>query len=137
VTPFGILLAALLQAASAGPARGEIEVVAVGCVSGTTLTETNLNRNPSNGAENPARRWRLRLSKEQERALKEIGPNQVEVVGYANERELESATLTKSARVGLGRAYVGVGSSRTAAPDRVATPTLRVESFRQTRDTCR
>jgi hypothetical protein len=132
-----VLLAAILQGPTPGPARGEVEVAAIGCVSGSTLTETNLTRNPSSGAENPARRWRLRLSKAQERALKEIGPNKVEVLGFANVMELENATLVKSQKVGPGRAYVGAGSSRTVAPDRPALPTLRVESFTRTQDKCR
>src|SRR5262245_19924424 len=99
-----VLLAAMLQSPTPGPARGEVEVVAIGCVSGTTLTETNLTRNPSSGAENPARRWRLSLSKAQEKALKEIGPNQVEVFGFAREMELESASLVKTQKIGPGRA---------------------------------
>ncbi|MEZ5284569.1 MAG: hypothetical protein R2712_07140 [Vicinamibacterales bacterium] len=68
--------------------RGEVEVEAVGCVSGTTLTETNLNRNPSNGAENPNRRWRLRLSKAQEAALKELGAVQCGSSGWRTSARL-------------------------------------------------
>lgn len=125
------------RAADVPRSAHDIEVTATGCLSGDTLTETNLNRNPSNGVPNPARRWRLRVTSAQRQLLKELDPGrQVEVWGVADGRELESATVGKSVRVGPGRAYVGAESKKTPARA-VVLPTLVVETVKQTADSCR
>ena len=55
------------------PDATEVEVLAVGCVSGQTLTESTLTHNPNAGQEglNPNRRWQLVLSAERLRRLRD------------------------------------------------------------------
>ena len=123
--------------------RGEVEVQVVGCVSGDTLTETNLNRaeGHANSAEglNPKGRWRLSLSKEQREQLRKLSRNQVEIFGSVRKSELESGRIVKSARVGKkGRAWVGTsGSKGKSDVEAVALPLLRVGSFKALEGTCR
>jgi hypothetical protein len=73
----GIAAMALLLGAQPSPPQpnvvlkqGDVEVQAVGCLAGTTLTETNLNRGSSSDGLNPTRQWRLRVTKEQRAQLK-------------------------------------------------------------------
>jgi hypothetical protein len=134
-------LAVLAQPSPPAPDRQakdrEIEVQAIGCVSGDTLTETNLNRGSSSEGLNPARRWRLRLTKEQRAALREVQGKQVEVTGVARESEVEAGRVIKSARAGRGRVYVGTESSRSAAREQVVVPTLTVSTFKARSESCR
>lgn len=120
------------------PSEHDIEVTATGCLSGDTLVEMNLNRNPSNPVPNPARRWRLRLTSAQREAVKMLDAGrQVEVWGVADRRELESGMVGKSVKVGPGRAYVGAESKKTPAREPVVVPTLVADSIKQTQDRCR
>lgn len=137
----GLLLIALTQPAAPAANRqgkqGEIEVQATGCVSGDTLTETNLNRGSSSDGLNPTRRWRLRLTKEQRAELKKLQGQQVEIVGVARESELAASRVVKTIPAPRGRVYVGTESSRTPSREQAVPPTLNVGSFKATHERCR
>jgi hypothetical protein len=116
------------------PKHDEIEVRAVGCIAGDTLTET---RTDSPEDLNSTRRWRLRLSKELQKALEEIAGKQVEVFGLAKRDEVSRPMVAKSVRVGRGRAYVGAKSSRRPQNEPVQIPTLRVTAIAGRAEDCR
>lgn len=124
-------------AAQPQPRRGEVDVQVTGCVSGDTLTETNLNRTSSSEGLNPSRRWRLRLTSEQREQLRKVRDKQVEMIGVANEAELKSARVVKSVPAGRGRVYVGADSSRTASREQPIPPTLTVGRFTVKTEACR
>jgi hypothetical protein len=120
----------------------EVEVLAVGCVSGQTLTESSLTHNPNAGEEglNAKRRWQLVTSAERLRRLRhEAGDRQVAVSGTVRRSELRTGTVGKTAAVGnKGRAYVGAGTpSRDLDAEAVVLPRLRVTSWTVRADTCR
>jgi hypothetical protein len=123
--------------ANTQPKSGEVNVQVIGCVSGDTLTETNLNRGTSSEGLNPTRRWRLRLTKAQRATLKEISDRQIEIFGAAKESEIKSAMLVKRAKVGKAHVYVGAESSRRPGREQAGLPTLTVATFAARSDVCR
>ena len=121
-----MLLAFPFAASAQDPSKGDptrLRVEVIGCVKGSTLTE------------NPASRWRLRGAKALMRDLKKQTGKQLLVIGTAKSQR--SGIMIGSTRVGRTDIYIGNspgGAAREPLPEQ---PTIDVESFKPTGETCR
>jgi hypothetical protein len=100
--------------------RTQMEVI--GCVKGSTLTE------------NPSRRWRLRGPKALMNQIKEQGHREMKIAGTT--KNPQSGMAVGSTRVGKANIYIGGNTSKTARDPLPDLPTIDVESFEVTGDTC-
>ena len=114
--------------------EGRIRVAVSGCIKGSTLTETNLRLEPG-GDGNPARRWRLRGSKELMKKVKAEGNRELEIVGTT--KDPDSAMAMGGRRIGKSNIYIGGGPLSSARDPLPELPTIDVESFEPTGETCR
>jgi hypothetical protein len=111
---------------------GRIRVEATGCVKGSTLTQTSLRIAPD-GDGNPPRRWRLRGAKQLMKRLKAESGKELEIVGTMKDPE----AVMGGTRIGRSNVYIGgspISGVRDPLPD---LPTIDVESFELTGETCR
>lgn len=115
------------------PNRTRVELT--GCVKGSTLTETNLRMSPAVREEVSTRRWRLRGSKTLMRQLKEHTGKELEVVGTT--KNPQSGMVVGSTRIGKTNIYIGGNTDRNARDPLPEIPTIDVESFEPTGETCR
>jgi hypothetical protein len=125
-------LVAVGQERSGESDPNRMRVLVTGCAKGSTLTESNLAPGAS---ETTARRWRLRGSKQLMKQLKAEGGKEVEIAGTT--KDPESGLAMGGKRIGKSNVYIGAGpmsSARDPLPD---LPTIDVESFKPTGETCR
>jgi len=112
-------LAAAQDTKKTDPSRVKMEVF--GCVKGSTLTE------------NPSRRWRLRGPKALMNRLKEQ-TREVKVAGTT--KTPQSGMAIGSTRVGKANIYIGGNAARTGRDPLPDLPTIDVEAFEITGETC-
>jgi hypothetical protein len=112
------------------PSRTRVEIT--GCVKGSTLTETNL-RIPGDKDDPPARKWRLRGPKDLMKQIKDHGGKELEITGTSKEPD---SGMTGGKRIGKSNIYIGATptANRDPLPEQ---PTLDVESFKPTGESCR
>ena len=94
----------------------------IGCVKGSTLTE------------NPSRRWRLRGPKPLMNQIKEQGQREMKIVGTT--KNPQSGMAIGGTKVGKANIYIGGNTSKTARDPLPDLPTIDVESFELTGETC-
>ena len=112
------------------PSRTRVEIT--GCVKGSTLTETNM-RVPGERDDPPARKWRLRGPKDLMKQIKDQSGKQIEVTGTSKEPD---SGMIGGKRIGKSNIYIGAtpNANRDPLPEQ---PTLDVESFKPTGESCR
>jgi hypothetical protein len=112
------------------PSRTRVEIT--GCVKGSTLTETNL-RIAGDKDDPPARKWRLRGPKDVMKQLKDLKGKELEITGTSKEPD---PGMTGGKRIGKSNIYIGAtpNPNRDPLPEQ---PTLDVESFKPTGESCR
>jgi hypothetical protein len=108
------------EAKKTDSSRTQMEVI--GCVKGSTLTE------------NPSRRWRLRGPKTLMNQIKEQGQREMKIVGTT--KNPHSGMAIGSTRVGKANIYIGGNTSKTARDPLPDLPTIDVESFALTGESC-
>jgi len=118
---------------TADSSKPRVEVM--GCVKGSTLTETNLHVSGETRGENPARRWRLRGSKALMRQLKDAKDKELTIVGTTN--EVKSGLVIGQTKIGDARIYIGSNAGKTTPEPLPELPTIDVESFEPTGERCR
>ena len=113
-------LAAAQDTKKADPSKVQMEVF--GCVKGSTLTE------------NPSRRWRLRGPKALMNRIKEQGHREMKIVGTT--KNPQSGMTIGSTRLGKANIYIGGDAARTGRDPLPELPTIDVEAFEITGETC-
>lgn len=108
------------EAKKTDASRTQMEVI--GCVKGSTLTE------------NPSRRWRLRGPKPLMNQIKEQGQREMKIVGTT--KNPQSGMAIGGTKVGKANIYIGGNTSKTARDPLPDLPTIDVESFELTGETC-
>ncbi len=128
VAALPFLVAAQEKTPKEDPTSLRLEVT--GCVKGSLLTETSL-RVSDGSREGPARRWRLRGPKAVMRQLKEQSGRELQIVGTMKNAPFEGGT-----RIGKTNIYIGGPTGQTGSP-LPEQPTIDVESFQPTGESCR
>jgi len=113
------------------PSKMHVEVT--GCLRGSTLTETNLRIAGAND-EQPSRKWRVRASKALMNQLKKESARELTIVGTTKSAE---SMVTGGKRIGKTNIFIGGDTNRTARDPLPDLPTIDVESFEPTSETCR
>jgi hypothetical protein len=124
----------MVQGPPAKDNSGSMQMQVTGCVKGSTLTETNLRVSGAQ-EENPTRRWRLRGPKALMNQIKEHAGKELEIVGKT--KTPDSGMVMGGKRIGKTNIYIGGNVSKTARDPVPEQPTLDVESFEPTGETCR
>lgn len=125
-----VLVIAMLPAVAAAqdtsekkdPSRARVE--ATGCVKGSILTQTD-----------SALRWRIRGPKALMKQIKEHSGRELAIVGST--KNAQTGMVIGNTRIGKTNIYIGNSSGSMGRDPLPEPPTIDVESFKATGESCR